>query len=96
MHLRTKAGLYANFWPKKNIVELGHPPYSPDLAACDFWLFPKLKLAMERKRFDTIADIQKASTASLGAVPKNEFHECFKKFHNRFNACIDSQGDYFE
>ena len=20
-----------------------HPPYSPDLAPCDFWLFPKLK-----------------------------------------------------
>ena len=28
-----------------------HPPYSPDLALCDFWLFPKLKMAMKGKRF---------------------------------------------
>ena len=29
---------------KKNIPVLPHPPYSPDLAPCDFCLFPKLKL----------------------------------------------------
>ena len=32
------------FLAKKNIPVLPHPPYSPDLAPCDFCLFPKLKL----------------------------------------------------
>jgi transposase len=32
------------FLVKKNISTLPHPPYSPDLAPCDFYLFPKLKL----------------------------------------------------
>jgi len=32
------------FLAKKNIPVLPHPPYSPDLAPCDFYLFPKLKL----------------------------------------------------
>ena len=28
---------------KMSIKTVPHPPYSPDLAPCDFWLFPKLK-----------------------------------------------------
>jgi len=31
------------FFAKNNIAVLGQPPYSPDLALCDFFLFPKLK-----------------------------------------------------
>jgi hypothetical protein len=31
------------FLAKKSIINLGHPPYSPDIAPCDFRLFPKLK-----------------------------------------------------
>jgi len=31
------------FLVKKNIPALPHPPYSPDLAPCDFYLFHKLK-----------------------------------------------------
>jgi hypothetical protein len=27
--------------------EVDHPPYSPDVAPCDFWLFPKLKKCPE-------------------------------------------------
>jgi histone-lysine N-methyltransferase SETMAR len=33
------------FLAKKSIMKLYHPPFSPDLAQCDFWLFPKLKIA---------------------------------------------------
>jgi histone-lysine N-methyltransferase SETMAR len=35
----------------KKITACPHPPYSPDLAPYDFWLFPKLKLTMMGKRF---------------------------------------------
>jgi len=31
------------FLMKHNIPSLAHPPYSPDLALCDFFLFPQLK-----------------------------------------------------
>jgi len=31
------------FFVKNNIAVLEQPPYSPDLAPCDFFLFPKLK-----------------------------------------------------
>jgi hypothetical protein len=31
------------FLAKKSITKIDHPPYSPELAPCNFWLFPKLK-----------------------------------------------------
>jgi hypothetical protein len=31
-----------------------HPPYSPDLAPCDFFLFPKIKSALKGTRFEPI------------------------------------------
>jgi transposase len=42
-----------------------HPPYSPDLAPCDFWLFPKVKITMKCKRFESIQDIEAGTKAQL-------------------------------
>jgi hypothetical protein len=33
----------AEFLAKKSITKMDHPPYSPDLAPCDFRLFPEFK-----------------------------------------------------
>ena len=39
------------FLAKHSIKKMDHPPYSSDLAPCDFWLFPKLKNALKGQRF---------------------------------------------
>jgi hypothetical protein len=57
-----------------------HPSYSPDLAPCDFFVFPKMKLKLEGRRFDIIEEIQAESQRMLdtdrkghpGSVPKME------------------------
>jgi hypothetical protein len=56
-----------------------HPPYSPDLAPCDFWLFPKLKKknALKGQRFADIADIHRNVTTLLRGIPENDFQGCF-------------------
>jgi hypothetical protein len=38
-----------------------HPPYSPDLTPCGFFLFPKMKLELKGCRFDAIEKIQAES-----------------------------------
>ena len=43
---------------KMGIKTVPHPPYSPDLAPCDFWLFPKLRGC----RYETIEEIKEAVT----------------------------------
>ena len=40
------------------IKTIPHPPYSPDLAACNFWLFPKLRGC----RYETIEEMKEAVT----------------------------------
>jgi hypothetical protein len=41
-----------------------HPPHSPDLAPCDFFLFPKIKLKLKGRRFDAIEEIQAESQSA--------------------------------
>ena len=47
------------FLAKKNIPVLPRPPYSPDLAPCDLYVFPKLKLKLKGHHFGTMEKIQK-------------------------------------
>ena len=53
------------FLAKNNIVVLEQPPYSPDLAPCDFFLFPKLKEAIKETRFQNSKAIKTVVTREL-------------------------------
>ena len=44
------------------------PPYSPDLAPCNFWLFPKLKSLLKGKKFQTIDEIQENTMGQLMVI----------------------------
>ena len=47
------------FW-RHNIAVLEQPPYSPDLALCDFFLFPKLKRIIKETRSEGAEAIKRA------------------------------------
>jgi len=53
------------FLAKKNIPVLPHPPYSPDVAQCDFCLYPNLKWKLKGHHFGTMENIQKVVTDEL-------------------------------
>jgi histone-lysine N-methyltransferase SETMAR len=74
---------------------MDHPPYSPNLAPSHFWLFPKLKNALEGQRFADIPDIQ-CNMILLRGILVNDFQDCFRQWHHRLMKCIASQGEYFE
>jgi len=44
-----------------NMAVVPHPPYSPDLAPSDFFLFTKLKMKLKGRRFQTLEEIQAVS-----------------------------------
>jgi hypothetical protein len=46
------------FLVSTNMTVIPHPSYSPELAACDFFLFPKIKLKLKVQRFDSNKEIQ--------------------------------------
>ena len=68
-----------------------HPPYSPDLPPCDFWLFPKLRGC----RYETIEEMKEAVTKVIDTLTQEDFHGAFQKFVEWYK-CIAARGDYFE
>jgi histone-lysine N-methyltransferase SETMAR len=60
------------------MVIVPHPPYSPDLDPCDFDLFPKLKMKLKGRRFETVSDIQRELLAVLNSIKENHFHGAFE------------------
>jgi hypothetical protein len=78
------------------MVIVPHRPYSPDLAPCDFAMFPKLKMKLKGRRFETVSDIQRESQAVVDSIQDSDFHGAFEACKKRLDSCICSQGDYFE
>ena len=88
--------LVRNFLAKNETTVVPQPPYSPDLAPADFFLFPKLKSTLKGRRFDTFDEIQKNSTKELFAIPKEAFQKAFQSWQKRWERCVASEGNYFE
>ncbi|UYV84371.1 hypothetical protein LAZ67_X001959 [Cordylochernes scorpioides] len=63
---------------KNNTLMMPQPPYSPDLAPCDFFLFPKLKRPMKGRRYATLDEIKTASKEELKKIFKNDFLKYFE------------------
>ena len=74
------------------IKTVPQPPYSPDLAPCDFWLFPKLR----GHRSETNEEMKEAVTKIIDTLTQEDFHEAFQKLLERYNKCITAGGDYLE
>ena len=66
------------------IKTLPHRPYSPDVAPCDFWLFPKLRGC----RYETIEEMKEAMTKVIDTVTQEDFNGVFQKLFERYNKCI--------
>ena len=74
------------------IKTVPQPPYSPDLAPYDFWLFPKLRGC----RYETIEEMKEAVTKVIDTLTQDDFHGAFHKLLERYNKRIAAGGDYFE
>ena len=73
------------------IKTVPQPPYSPDLAPCDFWLFPKLRGC----RYETTEEMKEAVTMVIDTLRQEDFHGALQKLLERYK-CISAGGDYFE
>ena len=87
---------FGSFLPKITLPKLEQPPYSPDLAPCDFCLFPELKEVIKETRFQDSEDIKIAVTTELRAIPEESFRKCVEAWRRKLEKCIRAQGEYFE
>jgi len=80
----------------KQVCVFNHPPCSPDLSPCDYFLFPKLKLPLKVCLFEDVQDIQGAVTWSLRTIPQEDVQRLFQSLLDCATCCIDAEGMYFE
>ena len=76
--------LITDYLTKLDIKTVPHPPYSPDLAPCDFWLFPKLRGCC----YEAIEAMKEAVTKVIDMLTREDFHGAFQKLLEQYNKCI--------
>ena len=84
-----------DYLTKMGIKTVPQPPYSPDLAPCDFCLFPKLKENLRGCRYETIEEMKEAVMKVIDTFTQEDFHGAFQKLLEQYK-CIAAGGDYFE
>jgi histone-lysine N-methyltransferase SETMAR len=89
------AAIVQEFIARKGIQMIEHPPYSPDLAPADFFLFPKVKnelagITMNQETF------KKTWEGVLRTIATADFAAAFRSWYRRCSKCIELHGDYVE
>ena len=73
-----------------------YPPYSPDLAPCDFFLFPKIKSTLKGTGFESVDAVKAKATQLLNSLTQDDLQHCFQQWKIRMERCWDRGGDYIE
>ena len=79
-----------------DIEILPHPPYSPDLAICDFWLFPNLKNKLLGEKYESREELRRAVDRYLRDMSSDGLHHVFRAWVERWDKCKLCKGRYFE
>ena len=87
-----KSILVTDYLNKMGIRIVPQPPYGPNLASCDFCLFPKLR----GWSYETNEEMKEAMTKVIDTLIQEDFHGAFQKLLERYNKGIAAGGDYFE
>ena len=79
-----------------HIQVLPHPPYSPDLSPCDFWLNPNIKSCLGGHKFEMHSAVGSALNQCINSIPKEQFKNAFSKWISHLEKCVQVNGEYFE
>ncbi len=92
-----RADIVVNFLQATGTNLLPHPPYSPDLAPSDFFLFSRLKKNMRGLTFNSIGELRERVDFEIGQVAQWEFaHAMRESWVKRLELCVEHEGNYFE
>jgi hypothetical protein len=75
---------------------LPHPPYSPDLAPSDYYLFRFVNDQMRGHRYESNEDIKQAVRQCIRAAGTEFFRKGIFKLPERWEKCVKRNGDFVE
>ncbi len=81
---------------ESHLEMIPYPPYSLDLAICDFFVFPRLKFELHGHWFQNLRDMKTGVLRTLKAIPEQDFRTAFLSLLIRWMKCVIAEGNYFE
>ncbi len=81
---------------KSGFKLLPHPPYSPDLAPSDFYLFAHLKRYLRGAHFNSKCDVENAVNEFFASQTPLFYKTGFVELAKRWQKCVDAKGGYIE
>ena len=72
-----KCEVVKSFLSSEKVKVLNHPPYSPDLGPCDFFLFPRLKKMLSGNKYTSRSSLGSAIYQCLQLDTKRRLFICF-------------------
>ena len=80
---------------KMGIMIFPHPPNSPGVGPCYFWLFPKLKEKLRGYRYKSFEEMKEAMMKVTDMLTQEDLHGVFQKLLEGYKG-FAAGGDYFE
>lgn len=78
------------------IETLPHPPYSPDLAPSDYYLFGPMKNQLKKSRKFSQEEVEAEIKAYFDAKPESFFNEGINRLKSRWLHVIELNGSYIQ
>ena len=75
---------------------VNHPPYSPDLAPSDYFLFPNKRKDLAGKHYRTDDEVLSAVKDFLGGQNESFHTTGIQALQHWWKKCVDHKGDYAE
>ena len=75
---------------------LPHPPYSPDLAPSDYYLFRSMQHGLADQHFRNYDEVKKWIDSWIAAKPTEFFTKGIRELPERWEKVVVSDGQYFE
>ena len=88
-----KCEVVKSFLASEKVKVLNHPPYSPDLSPCDFFLFPRLKKMLSGNKYTSRSFLGSAIYQCLQQIPKEDYLSAFRDWVKRLQNCVTVKGD---
>jgi histone-lysine N-methyltransferase SETMAR len=78
------------------LEQMEHPPYSPDLAPCDFFLFGSVKGKLAGKRYATRDDLVSKVRRFIAGIRPDFLKRVFESLQGRLLYCWNCGDEFVE
>jgi len=83
------------FMTHSNLTRAEYPPYSPDIAPSDFYLFGYMKRMLKGNCFSTRDELLNAITSILEGIEKKVLESILDEWEKRLTWVFEHKGEYF-